>query len=233
MSNETKKPNRPNGPKKSKNPKNPKGPKGPPASAKQTLGKIKPAKDEGELKVNDKGDWDKIRSNWAKDQVDLARSKAEHFFASDDELPLSRHLLLVAIVSFFICFIAWANFAELDEVTRGDGKVIPSSEIQIVQNLEGGIVEEFLVKEGDIVKAGQVLLRLRDLSAASDYSANLTRYYGLLATSARLEAEAANSDELIFDPEVMKNSPDSAKEETVFLLVAVSKNSKLAYCSSN
>jgi adhesin transport system membrane fusion protein len=220
MSNETKKPNRPNGPKKSQNPKNPKNPKNPPASAKHTLGKIQPAKDEGELKVNDKGDWDKIRSNWAKDQVDLARSKAEHFFASDDELPLSRHLLLVAIVSFFICFIAWANYAELDEVTRGDGKVIPSSEIQIVQNLEGGIVEEFLVKEGDIVKAGQVLLRLRDLSAASDYSANLTRYYGLLATSARLQAEAANSDELIFDPEVMENSPDSAKEETESFLAS-------------
>lgn len=166
-----------------------------------------------ELKVNDKGDWQKIRSNWAKEQADLARAKAEKFFTSDEELPLSRHLLLVFIVGFFIAFIIWANLASLDEVTRGDGKVIPSSEIQIIQNLEGGIVEEFLVKEGDTVEAGQVLLRLQDISAASDYGANRTRYYGLLATTTRLQAEAENSEELKFFDEVKENAPQSVKEE--------------------
>ncbi len=170
-------------------------------------------KDESSLNVNDKGDWDKIRSNWAKEQADLARAKAEKFFTSDEELPLSRHLLLVFIVGFCVCFILWANFAALDEVTRGNGKIIPSSEIQVIQNLEGGIVEEFLVKEGDVVTAGQVLLRLRDISAASDYGANRARYFGLLATSQRLQAEAENSDSLRFSEEVKKNAPSSVREE--------------------
>tara|TARA_R110000868_G_scaffold147563_2_gene369088 strand:- start:37 stop:1464 length:1428 start_codon:yes stop_codon:yes gene_type:complete len=171
------------------------------------------AKDDTDLNVNDKGDWDKIRSNWAKEQADLARAKAEKFFTSDEELPLSRHLLLVFIVGFFVFFLLWANFASLDEVTRGDGKVIPSSEIQVIQNLEGGIVEEFLVKEGDIVKAGQVLLRLRDVSAASDYGANRARFFGLLATSTRLQAEAENLDSFEFPDEIKKNAPSSVREE--------------------
>ncbi|MEE3323504.1 MAG: HlyD family type I secretion periplasmic adaptor subunit, partial [Pseudomonadota bacterium] len=79
-------------------------------------------KDELALSVNDQGDWNKIQANWAKQQADLARAKAEKFFTSDEELPLSRHLLLVFIVGFFLAFIIWANFATLDEVTRGDGK---------------------------------------------------------------------------------------------------------------
>ncbi|MEC7701348.1 MAG: HlyD family type I secretion periplasmic adaptor subunit [Pseudomonadota bacterium] len=170
-------------------------------------------KDELALSVNDQGDWNKIQANWAKQQADLARAKAEKFFTSDEELPLSRHLLLVFIVGFFLAFIIWANFATLDEVTRGDGKIIPSSEIQVIQNLEGGIVDEFLVKEGEMVSAGQVLLRLRDVSASSDYGANKARYYGLLATTARLQAEAENSDLLTFSDEVKQNAPTNAEEE--------------------
>ena len=115
-------------------------------------------KEELALNVNDQQDWNKIQANWAKQQADLARAKAEKFFTADEELPLARHLLLVFIVGFFAVFILWANFATLDEVTRGDGKIIPSSEIQVIQNLEGGILSQVLVKPGDEVATGETLL---------------------------------------------------------------------------
>ncbi|MEO1018482.1 MAG: HlyD family type I secretion periplasmic adaptor subunit, partial [Pseudomonadota bacterium] len=69
------------------------------------------------------------------------------------------HLLLFTIVLFFGVMVTWASWATLEEVTRGDGRVIPSRRVQVVQNLEGGIVEEILVRDGDIVEDGQILMR--------------------------------------------------------------------------
>ena len=82
------------------------------------------------------------------------------------------HLLLVIVVAFFAIFFAWASWAELDEVTRGDGRVIPSRQVQVVQNLEGGIVAAIVVREGEIVEQGQVLLRIDNVRAASDLREN-------------------------------------------------------------
>ena len=62
----------------------------------------------------------------------------------------------LAVIAFFV----WANFAEIDEVTRGDGKVVPSSKLQLIQSLEGGIIEKLLVKEGDMVEVGEALVEL-------------------------------------------------------------------------
>src|SRR5688500_15912262 len=78
------------------------------------------------------------------------------------------HLLLFVIVAFFVVFFAWASWAELEEVTRGEGKVIPSSQVQVVQNLEGGIVAEIPVREGAIVDRGEVLVRIDNVRAASE-----------------------------------------------------------------
>ena len=78
------------------------------------------------------------------------------------------HLLLFTIVLFFVLFVTWASFATLDEVTRGEGRFIPSSQVQVVQNLEGGIVSELLVREAQIVEAGEILLRIDNVKAASD-----------------------------------------------------------------
>ncbi|HEY8190634.1 MAG TPA: HlyD family type I secretion periplasmic adaptor subunit, partial [Micavibrio sp.] len=126
---------------------------------------------------------------------------------------LSSHLLLIAMAGFVAVFIIWANFATLDEVTRGQGKIIPSSEIQVIQNLEGGIVDEFLVKEGDEVKANQILLRLSNIDATSNLGANRSKYLGLLATSSRLKAEAEGADTPVFPDEVIKGVPQSVTEE--------------------
>ena len=163
--------------------------------------------------INENQHWQAIRESWAAQQMDKAQSYALAFFDTDDEMPLSRHLLLTAITSFFIIFIIWANLAVMDEVTRGEGKIIPSSEVQAVQREEAGIVEEILVHEGDEVKAGQILMRLSDAGASSDLGANEARYYGLLASITRLQAEAEGKTTVEFPKEIMEKSPSSVTEE--------------------
>lgn len=64
--------------------------------------------------------------------------------------------------------VIWAHFAELDEVKRGNGRVVPSRQIQVLQSLEGGIVREILVHEGTIVKEGEVLMKIDDTRFASE-----------------------------------------------------------------
>ncbi len=145
--------------------------------------------------------------------IDRLTAQAVRFFDADDQITLSKHLLLVSIATFFILFIIWANLATLDEVTRGIGKVIPSSEVQALQSLDPGIVDEFLVKEGDFVEKGQVIMRLRDIEASSDLGANRARYLGLLASIARLQAEAEGRNNVDFPDEVKKEAADSVKEE--------------------
>ena len=84
-------------------------------------------------------------------------------------VPRRSRLLLWVIVLFMISALAWASWAELDEVTVGEGRIIPSQQLQVVQNLEGGIVKEVFVAEGDLVKKGQPLLRIDDTRFNSDF----------------------------------------------------------------
>ena len=102
----------------------------------------------------------------------------------------SANLLFFTIAAFFIAAIVWASRATIDEVTTGQGRVIPSGQVQVVQNLEGGLVSEILVREGDIVQPNQILVRIDDTGFASSYRENRARYLALLATMARLTAEA-------------------------------------------
>lgn len=167
----------------------------------------------GSATINESGEWAKIQGAWAKEQLDKASARADHFFLADDELPLSQHILLSVITVFFILFILWANFATLDQVTRGQGKVIPSRDIQIIQHQEGGIVQEFMVKEGDNVEAGQILMRLSDVGSSSDLGSNQKRYLGLKAKSQRLRAESEGVSAPEFTDDVMKGAPESVREE--------------------
>jgi len=102
----------------------------------------------------------------------------------------SRRMLWVIVIAIF-WLIAWASIAEIDELTRGEGKVIPSQQLQVIQNLEGGIVSEIMVKEGAHVKKGQVLLKIDDKGFASSYGESRLRYIELKAKSLRLTAEAS------------------------------------------
>jgi len=89
-----------------------------------------------------------------------------------------------------VAFILWASFAEIDEITRGDGKVIPYGQNQVIQNLEGGIVEAILVDEGGFVKAGQVILKINNAQSTSTSQTNEMKFKELTAKQLRLHAEA-------------------------------------------
>ncbi len=107
-----------------------------------------------------------------------------------EQTPKGAQLLLWALLAFILLAIIWANWASLDEISRGDGEIIPSKQLQVVQNLEGGIVSEILVAEGDIVEKGQVLLRIDDTRFASTFKESKVREIELQAKAARLHAEA-------------------------------------------
>jgi len=107
------------------------------------------------------------------------------------KVPNSSRRMLWVIVIAILWLLLWANFAEVDELTRGEGKVIPTQQLQVIQNLEGGIVSEIMVKEGDHVKKGQILLKIDDKGFASSYGESRLRYIELKAKSLRLTAESS------------------------------------------
>lgn len=143
-------------------------------------------------------------------KLDLTRKYDDDFSA--DGISWHDHILLYAVTGLLVFFLLWANIAKLDEVARGDGKVIPSSQVQVVQNLEGGIIDEFLVKAGDIVKEGQVVLRMRNIQAKADFAATNQKYMGLQASIIRLQAEAEGKDPT-FPEDIIKAAPESVKAE--------------------
>jgi len=119
------------------------------------------------------------------------------------------------VVSVFV-FIIWANFALIDEIARGEGEIIPSGENQMIQNLEGGIVEEILVKEGETVVQDQILLKIDNQKSQSSLSTNAIKADALEAKIVRLEAEAAGKDFEV-DKELLERLPSFiANEKSLF-----------------
>ena len=105
----------------------------------------------------------------------------------------SRKILYIVFVTAAF-LIGWASFAEIDEITRGTGKIIPSGKNQIVQNLEGGIIEEILVHTGDEVKKGQILIKIDNKTFSSSYGESKLRLDELQAKYLRLDAEANDKE---------------------------------------
>lgn len=99
-------------------------------------------------------------------------------------------ILLITIAVLLVFTLIWAGLARLDVTASGQGAVVTSSQIQVVQNLEGGILQAVLVREGDRVAKGDVVAIIDDTGLASSYREDLTTYRALQATAARLEAEA-------------------------------------------
>jgi ATP-binding cassette, subfamily C, bacterial LapB len=105
-------------------------------------------------------------------------------------------IVRAALISV-LALIAWAWFARVEEVTRGEGRVVPSRQLQVVQSLDGGVVSEILVREGDVVEAGQMLLKIDETRATSGVRENAAQGFALRARQARLRALAEGSR---FDP---------------------------------
>lgn len=141
--------------------------------------------------------------DWAGD-ADWARLQQE---------PLrARKLLHIAGVALLV-MIVWAAFASIDEITRGEARVVPTSQVQIIQSVDGGVVETLAVKEGQIVEAGQLLLRVDPTRFVSTMLESRAGQLSLQAKVLRLEALTRGTP---FNPpeELRKEAPDVVAQET-------------------
>lgn len=121
-------------------------------------------------------------------------------------------ILLWASLAAVILLLVWAGTGSIDEVVRGDGKVVPSSQVQIVQSLDGGVVQEILTRPGQEVEAGEVLLRIDSTRFSASLGENNAEYLSLLAKAARLHA-LSTGEPFAAPPEVLNQAPELAKAE--------------------
>lgn len=117
-------------------------------------------------------------------------------------------------LSFFMvaALLTWASLANIDEVVRGEGKVVPSHQVQVIQSLDGGVVEEILVSTGQHVEKDDILLRIDPTRFSSSLSENLAERLSLLARAARLEALATGLP-FVAPEEVLLQKPELADME--------------------
>lgn len=145
----------------------------------------------------------KISKGWTPDQVGAAD-------IGERRLP---HVLLAAVAVFFILAIAWAAYFEIEEIARGDGRVITRSQVQVITNLEGGIISEILVREGDVVQKDQPLMRIDPTRFIAAYREGEQGALGLKAKIARLTAEV-NRTGFSMPAAVQTGNPTVAQQET-------------------
>jgi membrane fusion protein, adhesin transport system len=140
--------------------------------------------------------------DWVSD-ADWARIQQE---------PLGARTLLYAMVLSLAALVGWAGVAEVDEITRGEGRVIPASQLQVVQSVDGGVVDEILIHEGQVVEAGEVLMRVDPTRFVSSFRENRARSLSLRAKKARLEALIQGQ---AFDPPegLMEEAPEIVEHE--------------------
>lgn len=140
--------------------------------------------------------------NW-QDEADLAIM---------EQTPAKAKFLLYMIALVLFVLLIWAWFAKVDEVIRGDGRVIPSKQVQVIQSLDGGIVAEILVHEGQSVAVGTPLIKIDETRAVSSLRENQSQYLAFLAKQYRLKALA---DDTSFNPpdEVKKDAPEIYDQE--------------------
>jgi len=126
--------------------------------------------------------------------------------------PTYSHVLLWGSLVFVAMFIVWAAFANVGETTVGEGKVIPSSQVQVVQNLEGGIVSDIKVRVGDVVRKNQVIMTIDDTRYASSFQENKIKNDALTAKIARLTAEVSGKN-FELPQRFVRDNPDLAERE--------------------
>ena len=126
--------------------------------------------------------------------------------------PRLSHVVLWGALLFIIAFFVWAAYANIGETTVGEGRVIPSGQIQVVQNLEGGIVSEIKIKVGDVVKKNDTLLVIDDTRYKSSATENTAKDTALVAKIARLQAEVRGTGFLV-PGAVARANPDLVRRE--------------------
>ena len=129
-----------------------------------------------------------------------------------EQQPLRARALLYVVAAIVVGLVVWAAIAEIDEVTRGQGKVIPSRQIQVIQSQDGGVVTEILVREGDTVKKGQLLVSLDQTRSQSSFRENRSEYQALMVKVARLRA-VAEKTEFQPDPSLVEAVPGIVNQE--------------------
>jgi adhesin transport system membrane fusion protein len=126
--------------------------------------------------------------------------------------PAYSHFAVWGTAAFLLSFLVWAAFANIGETTVGEGKVIPSSQVQVIQNLEGGIVSDIKVKVGDLVRKNDVLMLIDDTRYASSFQENKAKNDAQTAKIARLTAEVSGKP-FELPAKFRKENPDLAERE--------------------
>ena len=142
--------------------------------------------------------------------------------------PRKLRIVLFFWVAAIVMFLVWASFAQIDEIARGEGEIIPSGQNQMIQNLEGGIVEEILVKEGEHVDVGQLLIKIDNQKSISSFSSSEIKANALEARIMRLLAESSGND---FDvnASMRQRMPELvANEESLYRTDIKQLNSKIS-----
>ena len=121
-------------------------------------------------------------------------------------------MLLRGVAAVVLILLVWAAFAPIDEVTRGEAKVVPSTQLQVIQTVDGGVVEEMPVREGQIVNAGDLLLRIDPTRFVSSLLENRAQYFALQVKAARLKALTSGTA-MTVPPEAEREVPDIVAHE--------------------
>lgn len=130
-----------------------------------------------------------------------------------EEPKWNYYLFVLPIVAFMTTFLIWAYFAEIDESVKGVGKVIPSGQTRLLQHLEGGIITDILVAEGDAVAEGQILFRIQNQYFISGKKENILKLTAFRAKLARITALLEKKENLVFDKEITQNIPQIIENE--------------------
>jgi len=160
---------------------------------------------------------DKGTAHWLTRWKDSATLSETDFMQDADTFiirqePLRARVLGYALTGSVVLFLLWAAIVDVDEITRGDAKVIPSRQLQVLQSLDGGIVSKIEVKEGDTVVEGQVLLQVDSTRFESSVRENRSQYLSLLAKAARLRA-IGEEKPFVPPPEAVAEDPRTVDEE--------------------
>jgi adhesin transport system membrane fusion protein len=136
-----------------------------------------------------------------------------------DRPPIFARFTVITVVCLIAAFIIWSALTSVDEVTRGEGKVIPFSKTQVVQASEPGTIQEIAVKAGQIVKKGEIIARLDDTTIASTLGEAAAHQRALEVKIARLDLEQTGNytSVLVCPPDILEKAPDICRNEARLL----------------